>query len=118
MAQQLKTAELRGVLDEITPVLDEVLDHRHGKTVFQLWRGLRQLGVGIFAKQVLIELQPKIGQRVGRIVVIGDDLGTADALIGVIEFDINRVIGFLLPVAVSRRARSGALFVGRGQDFF
>lgn len=27
MTQQLKTAELQGVLDEITPVLDEVLDH-------------------------------------------------------------------------------------------
>ena len=45
-------------------------------------------------------------------VVIVDRCGAGDALIDIIEFDGNLVVGPLLPVLMPRRAGGGAVLVG------
>ena len=51
-----------------------------------------------------IQLQPKIVQRIRRIVGVGDDFATNDSLSGIIQFNIDLIINLLLPVAVSGSA--------------
>ena len=64
---------------------------------------------------ILVELQPQVRQRVGRVVGVGYRLGAAYTLVFVVEFGGNDVIGFLLPILVSGRTRSGAVGVWRGK---
>ena len=70
----------------------------------------------IWIKQVLIQLHPQIIECVLGVVVIGNRLTANDAVIRLIEFHIDHVIGLLLPIPRPWRARSPALRVRRGPD--
>ena len=71
-----------------------------------------QLGV----KQVLIQLHPKILERVLGIIVISDFLAADDAVLRLVQFHIDHVISLLLPIPRPGSTRSPALVVGRGQQ--
>ncbi len=48
-----------------------------------------------------------------------DDCGAADDfLVGVVEFDVDGVVGFFLPVFMAKGSGGGAVFVWGWEDFF
>ena len=82
--------------------------------IVQSRRGAGLMRHHFWIKQVLIQLHPQIIECVLRVVVIGNCLTAEDAVIRLIEFHIDHVIGLLLPIARPRRPRSPALRVRRG----
>jgi hypothetical protein len=97
----------------------EVLGHQHvqlrkGHGVLQA-AGAGEVGVGVFVEYVLFELEPEVAQFVGGIVEVGDRFGAGNALLLVVEFHLDVVVGPLLPVGRSRRPGGRTVRVGRGQ---
>ena len=68
------------------------------------------------AEEVGIDLHPKVGQGVRRLVVVGDAFATGDAVLGLVQGHVDRVVDFLLPIFRARGTGCGALVVGGGQD--
>ena len=69
--------------------------------------------VRVLCPYVLVELHPEVGQFVGRVVVVGDDLGTVETLRLIVELDLHLVVRLVLPVLVSRRAGSRPVHIRR-----
>ena len=82
-------------------------------SVMLVGRGL--VRVAVLGPHVLVELEPDVGELVGRVVSIGDGLGAGDALVLVVELDLDLVVRALLPVLVSGSPRGGAVDVRRPQ---
>ena len=76
-----------------------------------------QFGHGIGAEDVLVELHPQPGQRIGRIVRIADRGARTRPAAILVERCFDRIIGFLLPILVPRRARRIAIDIRRRQHF-
>ena len=83
----------------------------------------REPGVGrierrapaVRAVDVLVELEPEVGQRIGGVVAVPDRLAAGDHVCGGVEAGADRVVGALLPVA--RPGAPGALAQqGRGGE--
>src|SRR5205807_1097746 len=74
----------------------------------------REAGVGRIDRRaaarrpidVLVELEPEVGQRVGGVVGVVDRLAARDRVRGGIERRADGVVGALLPVAGPRAARA------------
>jgi hypothetical protein len=69
----------------------------------------------LVVEQVLIELQPHVAERVGRVVGVGDPLLAPNRARGCVERGANDIIGALLPVRRPRLAAAGADRRRRGQ---
>jgi len=81
--------ELGSIEDSLeAPVGDRVQTGRLG----------RQGGVGMLGEEIGIQLQPEIREAVRRVVGIGDGLGAGDAVIFLIDLDVDDVVGSLLPI--------------------
>ena len=50
---------------------------------------LRHVSGGVLREKVLIQLQPQVGERIRREVVISDSFRACDALVRVVQFDIK-----------------------------
>ena len=62
----------------------------------------------VVLEDVLVELQPEVGQRVGRPVDVGDRLRSGDAVQLLVELRLDAVVGALLPIARAGRSRCAA----------
>jgi hypothetical protein len=49
-------------------------------------------GAGVLAVDVLLEIQPERGERVGRVVGVGDDLGAGEGLGGGVDLRVEVVV--------------------------
>ncbi len=78
-------------------------------------RGCGQACDRVLLELVLVELEPGVGQRVGRVVPVGDGFAGGDALGGLVERCGDDVVGLLLPVGFAWRAGGGAVGVGGWQ---
>ena len=76
--------------------------------------GCRHCRIRIGTKPVLVELDPKVRQRVWRLVAIRDLHVPGDPLVLIIESNIDHIIGTLLPVFRAGRSRGGALVIRCG----
>src|SRR5207247_2020049 len=64
---------------------------------------------------VLVQLQPEVVQRIGGVVGVAQGLRAGDRVRRGVQRRPDRVVGALLPVSRSRRARALADQVGRGE---
>ena len=97
------------------------LTKTHTRRRTRLWarpvERFAQLRDRIVSKSVLIKLQPEIVERVGGIVLIGNRFSALNAVRLFVQYDIDIVIDFLLPVLMTRLSRGVAVDVGRRQNF-
>ena len=80
------------------------------------WGRSGQHGIGVRGKQIPVQLEPQVSQSVRRVVVISDLFATANRLIVIVQFNIDNVVGALLPILAARRARCSAIAVGRWEQ--
>lgn len=71
------------------------------------------LGFRITRTYVLIQLDPEVRQGVRRVVRVGDGFLPINALGLVIQAHVDRIVGLLLVVRVSRGSRSSPVDIGR-----
>ena len=60
------------------------------------------MSIGIFGKEIGIDLYPEIIKRIRTVVGVMDFFGSNDALALVIQFHTDVIIRTLLPVCISR----------------
>ncbi len=75
-------------------------------------------GVGALGEVVLVQLDPKVFQRVGRSIVVSHRRLGREGLLFVVEFGPDVVIRPVLPVACARRSGRQPLGGGGGQGRF
>ena len=63
---------------------------------------------------ILIQLHPEVAQFVWTFIVVRDFFGAIHAVHFRIKFDVNDVVGSVLPVQVTGRTTGGPVCVGSG----
>ena len=80
--------------------------------IFHLFH-FNQFGVGMFVVYVLIELQPKIGEGIRRIIGVGNLFRSHQFLIVIIQDQVHFIVGLLLKIRMTRCTRCRAVFIWR-----
>ena len=104
----------RGDPEAAVEHVEHALQPLDGEAVAQRARA-DLVGVAVLRPHVLVQLQPEVVQPVGAQVVVGDGLGPGHGLLRVVQFHLDVVVGFLLPVLVTGGAARRAVGVRRGQ---
>ena len=73
-------------------------------------------GVGALGEIILVQLDPKVVERIGRGVVVGNRRFGRDGALLVVELGADIIVGAILPIAGTRGAGGEALGGGRGQE--
>ena len=73
-------------------------------------------GIGALGEIILIQLNPKVVECIGRGVMVSHRSHGRDRTLLVVEFGADIVVGPVLPIAGARGARGEALGGGRRQD--
>ena len=69
------------------------------------------MSVTLRRTDILIQLQPQIGQRVRAVVSIGNPFAAEKLLRVVVDANIDVVVHLLLPILVARRSGRGPVFI-------